>query len=207
MRYRTSSFWSRGKNHNRFYSRNNERSSSVLNYRSGDDMEKMRCPRCGYPDLVRARVRTLGGIVLKPGARCVTCGYRFHVSRTVFKKLRYAALAEPYGTVDDLDDYMHHFPLTRTQIVTCSIAALLGLVVGVWLANIWDSLLVGWIFFPILYCGWWLGRWISPASRIVPGRCPKCLYNLRGIGRSRCPECGTTIDLEQARDEGAQTVD
>jgi len=163
-------------------------------------MKNMCCPQCGYPDLVRARVRVQGGIEFKEGARCVTCGHRFGVEHAVFNTLRHATISEPYATAGDLHDYMCHFPMTRVQAIICAVAAALGLVVGVWLGIIWDQWLAGLVFFPIAYLGWWVGHWISPPKRIIPGHCPKCLYNLRGISGDRCPECGTTVDLREACD-------
>ena len=161
-------------------------------------MKDLRCPQCGYPDLVRARVRIQGGIDFTDGALCVTCGSRFQVGRAVFRKLRYATVGEPYVTAADLHYYMYNFPMTRVQGITCSIASVVGLVVGLWLALTWDQWLMGLVFFPVLYIGWWVGHWISPPERTIPGHCPKCMYNLRGTDTTKCPECGETIDSQVA---------
>lgn len=164
-------------------------------------MEQIRCPRCGYPDLVRARVRILGGLGLARGACCVTCGFRFRVDRRASERLRYAVQGEPYGTVDDLDYYTCHFPMTRAQATTVITASVVMLVVGSWCAFNWGELALavfGIVFLPMLYLSWWVGHWISPPKRSLPGFCPKCLYNLRGISGNRCPECGAIFPAEDA---------
>jgi len=169
----------------------------------GDDMERIRCPQCGYPDLVKGRVRVLGGIALARAARCVTCGFRFRVGRKTFGTLRYAAPGEPYGTVDDLEYYASHFQMTHAQVITVSTASVVLLVGGSWCAAIWGDWAIavcGVVFLPVIYLSWWLGHWISPPERKISGYCTKCLYNLRGISGDRCPECGTTVDLHEARD-------
>ena len=158
-----------------------------------DHTENAVCPECGYPDLVRTRVWVRGNTDTGDGALCVTCGHRFPVGRTIFRGLRYPTTKDPYVTASDLHHYMYHFPMTPAQVVTSCIAGILGLVIGTWLAIVCDNWLVGLIFFPILYLGWWVGHWISPPKRVIPGRCPKCQYNLRGVAGNRCPECGTEI--------------
>jgi hypothetical protein len=40
---------------------------------------------------------------------------------------------------------------------------------------------------------WWLDR-----RRIPPGHCQKCGYHLTGNVSGRCPECGATVEKEEA---------
>jgi hypothetical protein len=35
------------------------------------------------------------------------------------------------------------------------------------------------------------------SARITPPICPRCGYNLTGLSRCRCPECGDEFQLEQ----------
>jgi len=152
------------------------------------------CPECGYPDLVRTRVRPERSLDTKEGALCVTCGHRFPVDHAVFKALRYPTTRDSYVSVGDLHHYMYNFPMSRTQVITSCVAGVLGGIFGVWLGLVCDQWLAGLIFFPILYLGWWLGHWLDPPKRVIPGRCPKCQYNLRGVAGNQCPECGEPIE-------------
>lgn len=169
-------------------------------------MVRPACPQCGYSDLVRAHVRTCGGIFTRKGARCVTCGHRFRVARMEYEQLRVAEIGEPYGTSSDLDFSIHHLPMTSIQVFTTTIAGIVGLAVGCWAAMAWDNSLLGLLFVPILYSGWWVGRILSRPTRRVPGRCRKCQYSLRGLAGGKCPECGTKFeacDTRRASPEGS----
>lgn len=61
----------------------------------------------------------------------------------------------------------------------------------------------GMIIFPVLSVSFGLGLGlIMGASAVLwqhsqvplPGRCPKCRYDLRGLRETRCPECGRAFD-------------
>ncbi len=170
-------------------------SSSHECVKSDDGTHGMLCPQCGYPDVVRARVVGAFGVFETTGARCTTCGHRFRVGRKVFRTLRLGEPGEPYEVWDDRLEHAFDSSMTRTQLVICIIASVLGLVVDCWLAITWDKWLpLGLVFIPSVYFGWLIGRWISPPRVVVPGHCPKCLYNLRGVSTERCPECGAPVD-------------
>gem|GEM_PF-2872489 len=120
----------------------------------------------------------------------------------MFRTLRFAAIGELHVTPSDLHYYMWRLPMTRVQLATSSIAAVIGLVIDILLAWRWKNWPpIGLVFFPSLFCGWWVGRWIAPPRQVIPGHCPRCSYNLRGLNGNKCPECGaiTNSDVQESK--------
>jgi hypothetical protein len=151
------------------------------------------CPVCKARDLVQAHVPGLFLLWFRKGARCLVCGRRFFVSHAEFQRLRKAALDEPYERTGDKYEYMQRLPMRPVHAVVCIAGALMGLVFGVWLGMRYSLLLLPVGFFPVLWMGWWLGRWLSPPTEAIPGKCPRCRYDLTGLTSGRCPECGATL--------------
>lgn len=163
--------------------------------------DSVSCPQCGYTDVVKARISGAIGIFVTAGARCTTCGHRFRVAREVFRALRLPEPGEPHQLVDDFVAHTLHSFMTKTQIVICSIGSILGLCLEYWLSITWEKWLpVGLVFLPSVYFAWRFGRYVSPPGVLAPGRCPKCLYNLRGLIGGRCPECGCAVENLEKED-------
>ena len=65
---------------------------------------------------------------------------------------------------------------------------------GVWLLVLLTGLvtaLMAWLIWRDGFVRGWR------ASRSRPPQCPACGYNLSGLDRCRCPECGRTFRLEE----------
>lgn len=43
--------------------------------------------------------------------------------------------------------------------------------------------------------------------RLAAGKCPNCLYSIRGLKEPRCPECGTTFSAHHLLSEPANDFD
>lgn len=158
------------------------------------DIPKLHCPECGEADLVKATVaswRSGRG----EAARCIPCDHRFRVDANQFKSLRTPVLGEPYETLQDRHVYMLFTPMRRGHGKTRIAGLVIGLVVGILLINLFNApVWMFLLFVPGLYIGWWVGRYLDPPFESAPGKCPQCLYDLRGSTGPFCPECGRTTD-------------
>ncbi|MGB2987893.1 MAG: hypothetical protein WBE26_18650 [Phycisphaerae bacterium] len=151
------------------------------------------CPACGARELVQAYVPTSFRLAYRKGARCLVCGERFPVSDKVFANLRQPVLGEPNEIYADRYRYMLASHMRPLHIVICLGGLFVGLTFGGVLAARFDEPMLMAVFFPITCLGWWFGRWLQPPAERIPGKCPKCRYDLRGLTGSRCPECGTSF--------------
>jgi len=153
----------------------------------------VRCPDCGSEELVRAQKQAGLLFRLWPQARCLDCGRRFSVSKDAWERLRVPELGEPWENWSDRHEYMLHTRMSKCQIVT----TLLSLGIGIWASIVlefrFNQPVLGAVFLPIVFGGWWLGHWLSPRRAVIPGKCRHCRYDLRGLTSDRCPECGTPI--------------
>jgi len=151
------------------------------------------CPVCEARELVQAYVATSFWHGCRKGARCVACGERFPVGDEVFAKLRQPVLGEPNETYMDKYRYMLATHMRPLHTAVCLAGLFVGLGLGGVLATRFDEPMLMVVFFPITCVGWWFGRWLRPPTEHIPGKCPTCRYDLRGLKENRCPECGNTL--------------
>lgn len=59
-------------------------------------------------------------------------------------------------------------------------------VLGAWLT------LIG--VYPVVRGAWSAGRWLLRHRRIMQNRCMNCGYDMKGLWKQRCPECGKSRD-------------
>jgi hypothetical protein len=160
------------------------------------------CPACHARELVQAYLPTRLHLAWRKGARCLVCGHRFRVSDVEFAKLRRPTWGEPNETFTDRYTYMLASPMRGSHLAICLAALLLGLSLGGVLAARFDEPLFIAVFFPVVCLGWWFGRWLRPPVERIGGKCPQCRYDLRGLTRGVCPECGTPFEPSSAAAEG-----
>lgn len=141
--------------------------------------------------MARAYTSARLGFVRRKSARCLVCGNRFPVSDSAFSTLRRPVLGEPYETYSDRYRYMLSTPMSRLHTAITLSGLLGGLALGIVLANRLDQVALVAVFFPVTCLAWWLGRFLQPPLERIPGKCPKCRYDLRKLKDNRCPECGT----------------
>ncbi len=153
------------------------------------------CPDCGGDELVKAQVDSHLYFVRSDGARCLTCGHRFRVPKEVHAALRRPVLGEPHETLLDKRTYMGHTPMRRVHAMICVCGFVVGMTIGALVGVRFDvPYLTVVIMLAITFGAWWFGRWLQPPVERIPGKCPKCRYDLRGTTADRCPECGRKID-------------
>jgi len=150
----------------------------------------LRCPACQASELVQAYVAAGLDLRWRKGARCLVCGERFPVSNREFAGLREPAFGEPNETYIDRYMYMLRTHMRALHVAVCLCALLVGLAVGGVMVARFDEPMLIVVFVPIMCFGWWLGRWLQPPMEVIPGKCPTCQYDLRGLKVTRCPECG-----------------
>lgn len=152
------------------------------------------CRACGASELVRAYLGSNVGSSSRKGARCLVCGHRFAVDDSEFADLRPAALGEPHENLADKYKYLLRLKMSKLHALVCVAGAVFGVVLAVRMVIRFDQPLFGFIFLPITWAAWWIGRWLSPPIERIPGKCPECRYDLRKLPSNRCPECGRILD-------------
>lgn len=55
-------------------------------------------------------------------------------------------------------------------------------------------------------CSPWWWRKHAREGRLARGKCPRCRYDIRGLARTRCPECGAEWGAEQDREAKKERV-
>lgn len=160
---------------------------------------RISCPVCNDTDLVRARIPIYWGLVLGVGARYLSCGNRFRLTRREFVSIPLGYPGLPYEKAGDRYWFALTAPMTRIQEILAVIGVLISAVIICVALAVWHEPLVGVIVLPTVLIFWWLGFRIRAPERNIPHRCPDCGYSLRGLGGNQCPECGTSQSQEKSR--------
>lgn len=94
--------------------------------------------------------------------------------------------------------------LTTGLLLIIWIPAGLGAVFGSLVTELWSAQLLG-VPAGMLgagYVGVLLARHFSQPPEREPGHCPNCGYDLRGLTKDRCPECGEPFNFRQVFGHG-----
>ena len=155
------------------------------------ESQKLSCPNCKSDELVRIKPYPLL-IWTKRKARCLVCGNRFAVTLQHYTALRDFALGEQHELISDKISYMFHKPMTAGQLVVL----VCGILIFGTIAIYYGCNLILYTAIPLC---WWIGRIFYPPIEKVPGKCPKCRYDMRGATTDRCSECGCSLNLRDIK--------
>lgn len=151
----------------------------------------IRCGRCGSDEVVRTPMAASGRLLgFRARVRCLVCGYHFRLPHAIVLKVRESEPGEAWESAADYYCRMMHARMTWVQALLTVTTLVAVMWVIFWCALRFDQPLVGVLCLPALMAAWWVGRWLRPVHRCIPGHCAECDYDLRGSAGDRCPECG-----------------